>query len=72
MDEHTTDFRGWATARDAQDGQVGSCAAPHAHGLLAKISRSRRWRTTRLGRRLMATAIQVREINFPQLLALAA
>jgi DNA-binding IclR family transcriptional regulator len=44
----------------------------HAHGLVAKIPRSRRWRTTRLGRRLMATAIQVREINFPQLLALAA
>jgi hypothetical protein len=44
----------------------------HTHGLVAKIPRSRRWRTTRLGRRLMATAIQVREINFPQLLALAA
>ncbi len=44
----------------------------HAHGLVAKIPHSRRWRTTRLGRRLMATAIQVREINFPQLLALAA
>lgn len=44
----------------------------HAHGLIAKIPHSRRWRTTRLGRRLMATAIQVRHLNFPQLLALAA
>ena len=44
----------------------------HAHGLIAKIPHSRRWRTTRLGRRLMATAVQVRELNFPQLLALAA
>jgi hypothetical protein len=43
----------------------------HAHGLVAKYPRSRRWRTTRLGRRLMATAIQVRELNFPQLLVLA-
>ena len=41
-------------------------------GLVAKFPHSRRWRTTRLGRRLMATAIQIREINFPQLLALAA
>ena len=44
----------------------------HAHGLIAKIPRSHRWRTTRLGHRMMETAIQIREINFPQLLALAA
>ena len=44
----------------------------HVFGLIAKIPRSRRWRTTRLGRRVMATAIQLRELNFPQLLALAA
>ncbi len=44
----------------------------HAHGLIAKIPHSRKWRTTRFGRRVMATAIQVRELNFPQLLALAA
>ncbi len=43
----------------------------HAHGLVAKYPHSRRWRTTRLGRRMMATAIQLRELNFPQLLALA-
>ena len=44
----------------------------HIHGLIAKIPRPRKWRTTRFGRRMMATAIQVRELNFPQLLALAA
>lgn len=44
----------------------------HVHKLIAKIPRSRRWRTTRLGRRVMATALQVRQLNFPQLLALAA
>jgi hypothetical protein len=44
----------------------------HLHRLIAKIPRSRKWRTTRFGRRLMATAIQVKELTFPQLLALAA
>jgi hypothetical protein len=44
----------------------------HAYGLIAKIPRSRKWRTTRFGRRVMATAIQVRELTYPQLLALAA
>jgi len=43
----------------------------HAHGLIAKIPHSRRWRPTRRGRRVMATAIQVGELNSPQLLALA-
>lgn len=44
----------------------------HAHGLIAKLPHSRKWRTTRFGRRVMATAIQIRQLNFPQLLALAA
>ena len=44
----------------------------HLHGLIAKIPRSRKWRVSRLGRRVMATALQVRELNFPQLLALSA
>ena len=44
----------------------------HAHGLIAKIPHSRKWRTTRFGRRVMATSIQVKELNFPQLLAQAA
>lgn len=43
----------------------------HLHRLIAKIPRSRRWRTTRFGRRVMATALQIRHLTFPQLLALA-
>jgi hypothetical protein len=43
----------------------------HLHRLIAKIPRSRRWRTTRFGRRMMATSLQLRHLNFPQLLALA-
>jgi hypothetical protein len=44
----------------------------HIHKLIAKIPHSRKWRVTRFGRRVMATAIQLRHLNFPQLLALAA
>jgi hypothetical protein len=44
----------------------------HAHGLIAKIPRSRRWRTTRLGYRIMSTAITMRTESFPALLAKAA
>lgn len=36
-----------------------------AHGLIAKIPRSKKWRTTRFGRRITATAIQVRELTYP-------
>jgi hypothetical protein len=56
--------------RSAKTGRI--LARMHMHGLVAKIPRSRRWRTTALGRRLMTTAIQLREVNLPQLLALAA
>jgi hypothetical protein len=37
----------------------------HAHGLIAKIPHSRRWRVTRLGRVAMAASIQLRQIQFP-------
>jgi hypothetical protein len=37
----------------------------HAHGLIAKVPHSRRWRVTRLGRVAMAASIQLREIQFP-------
>lgn len=43
----------------------------HLHKIVAKIPRSRKWRVTALGRRLMATALQLRHLNFPQLLALS-
>ena len=44
----------------------------HVHGLIAKIPRSRRWRLTRLGQRLMATAIKLRKEEFPRVLCCAA
>jgi len=37
----------------------------HAHGLIAKVPHSRRWRVTRLGRIAMAASIQLRDIQFP-------
>jgi hypothetical protein len=44
----------------------------HAHGLIAKVPRSRRWRVSLGGRRLMASAIKLREVAFPKLFAQAA
>jgi hypothetical protein len=40
----------------------------HAHGLIAKIPHSRKWRTTRFGRRVMAAAILVKNRTYPELL----
>jgi len=37
----------------------------HAHGLIAKIPHSRRWRLTRHGRITMAASIQLRDVQFP-------
>ena len=39
----------------------------HAHQLIAKIPRSRRWRVSLAGRRAMATAIKLREVSYPRL-----
>ncbi|MBZ5495093.1 MAG: hypothetical protein LAP85_01710 [Acidobacteriia bacterium] len=36
----------------------------HAHGLIAKFPRSRRWRVTLYGRRVMGTALYLRERDF--------
>ena len=36
-----------------------------AHGLVAKIPRSRRYRVTKQGERLMSAAIKVKEIDLP-------
>ena len=44
----------------------------HAHQMIAKIPRSRRWRVTDLGNKLMAAAIHLREDTLPQLLKAAA
>ena len=37
----------------------------HAHGLIAKIPRTRRWRVTNYGRNVMATSLYLREHHFP-------
>ena len=38
----------------------------HAHGLIAKIPRTRRWRVTTYGRRVMGTALYLRDHDFPR------
>jgi hypothetical protein len=37
----------------------------HARGLIAKISRTRRWRVTHYGRNVMGTSLYLREHHFP-------
>ena len=37
----------------------------HAHGLIAKIPRTRRWRVTRYGRQVMGASLYLREHHFP-------
>ena len=46
--------------------KVGRCFRRlHAHGLIAKIPRTRRWRVTNYGRTVMATSLYLREHHFP-------
>jgi hypothetical protein len=40
----------------------------HRHGLLAKIPRTRRWRVSSKGQRLMSVAVQVHTLDYPDLL----
>lgn len=69
----TPHFKGMRRDQKRQSAKVSRILRRfHLHGLIAKIPRSRKWRTTRFGRRVMATAIQIRELTYPQLLALAA
>jgi hypothetical protein len=44
----------------------------HAHGLIVKIPRSRRWRVSLASRRTMSTAIKLREVAYPALFAATA
>lgn len=37
----------------------------HTHGLIAKIPRSRKWKVSVLGYRLMTTSLKIRKIEFP-------
>jgi len=38
----------------------------HAHGLIAKIPRTRRWKVTVYGRRVMGTTLYLRDSDFPR------
>jgi hypothetical protein len=44
----------------------------HAHGLIAKIPRTRRWRVTAYGCQAMGTSLYLRERHFPNVYATAA
>ena len=44
----------------------------HVHQLIAKIPRSRRWRVSLTGRRVMAAAVKLREVAYPGFYAEAA
>ena len=44
----------------------------HAHGLIAKIPRTRRWRVTAYGHQAMGTSLYLREHHFPNVYATAA
>jgi hypothetical protein len=37
----------------------------HVYGLVAKIPRSRRWRVTAFGHRIMSTSVTLRQREFP-------
>ncbi len=37
----------------------------HVFGLIAKIPRSRRWRVTALGHRVMGASVRLRQLHFP-------
>jgi hypothetical protein len=66
---------GFPLAPDAtkQSGQVTRLLRRlHIHQLIAKIPRSRRWRVSLNGRRVMAAAVKLREVSYPSLYADAA
>ncbi len=45
--------------------KIAHCPRFHAHGLIAKIPHSRRWRVTKHGRIAMSAAVQLRDVQFP-------
>jgi hypothetical protein len=50
--------------------KVGRCFRRlHAHGLIAKIRRTRRWRVTDCGSKVMDTAMRLCEHHFPNVYA---
>ena len=53
--------------------KVGRCFRRlHAHGLIAKIARTRRWRVTAYVNQAMGMSLYLREHHFPNVYATAA
>jgi hypothetical protein len=55
-----------------QSAQVSLLHRLRVYGLVAKIPRSRRWRVTAFGHRVMGTSVRLRQLHFPTLYAEAA
>lgn len=65
-DRHTLATRACADDPKKASAKVGRCFRRlHAHGLIAKIPRTRRWRVTDYGRKVMGTTMYLREHHFP-------
>ena len=65
--EAAPQFKTWDKDPKKQSSKVSRILRKfHAHGLIAKISRTRRWKVTAYGNRVMATAIYMRDSDFPR------
>jgi hypothetical protein len=66
-------LRACASDEKKASAKVGRCFRRlHAHGLIATIPRTRRWRVTAYGRQAMGTSLYLREHHFPNVYATAA
>ncbi len=52
--------------------EVESLDRMYLNGLVAKIPRSRRWRVTAFGHRIMSASVRLRQLHFPTFYAEAA
>jgi hypothetical protein len=69
----TSWLRSCADDAKTASAKVGRCFRRlHAHGLIAKIPRTRRWRVTAYGHQAMGTSLYLREHHFPNAYATAA
>jgi len=68
--EAAPQFKTWHKDPKKQSSKVSRILRKfHAHGLIAKISRTRRWKVTAYGNRVMATAIYLRDSDFHRVYA---
>jgi hypothetical protein len=65
--EATPQFKTWDKDPKRQSSKVSRILRKfHAHGLIAKISRTRSWKVTPYGNRVMANALYLRDCDFPR------